>query len=141
MYNHITSIIPPSLVLSILNMIYYIVFIITVKCGCLMLHWTENWVIPSIECVTGADPDTLKRRGCQSGSSEKKGLLGHYILFTHENDKFSNKIGGTNPLHPLWIRHCVTKELDKLGIKALHFFYFSHECAWKWACVCTWRFE
>ena len=46
----------------------------------------------------GSDSDTLKRRGASQGSSEKKGVLGHYlpffVNFTLKYDKFSNKKEG-----------------------------------------------
>ena len=46
--------------------------------------------------VSGAVPDTLKRRDASLGSSEKRGIgqyLPLFVNFTHENGRFPNKKG------------------------------------------------
>ena len=53
---------------------------------------------------------TLWKGGVPAGYPSKRGVLGHYlpffVTFAHENDKFSNKKGGTNPMHsPSWINY------------------------------------
>ena len=48
---------------------------------------------------------TLRKGGMPVEVPQKNGMLGHnlpffFIDFTHENDKFSNKDEGANPMHP-----------------------------------------
>ena len=54
--------------------------------------------------TSGADQDTLKRRGATQGSSEKDSARTLFTIFfvnlTHENDKFTNKKEGCQPLAP-----------------------------------------
>ena len=52
----------------------------------------------------GEAQETLKRRGANWGSTEKgdaRTLFAIFANFTHENDKFSNKKEGCEPLHPI----------------------------------------
>ena len=52
-------------------------------------------------------------------------MLGHYlpffVNFTRENDKFSNKKEGPNPMHPFWIHRCSERIILNELIKQTRF--------------------